>query len=153
MNENDHHPLWLHCIHVIKSTSMNYIWIHLYRSHYIHGWKWPSSIWSHCIRVIKSASIKLEIKAKKSRMWKNCPLMFEYTCIGLITFTVENDHHPYGYICLGPWIAQVLVIHHGFLIYLHRNAIISGWVQAKQSWVSTLVYIKHSVGRKKIVMW
>jgi hypothetical protein len=22
MNENDNHPLWLHCIHVINSTSM-----------------------------------------------------------------------------------------------------------------------------------
>jgi hypothetical protein len=44
--------------------------------------------------------MKLEIKAKKSRMWKNCLLMFEYTCIGLITFMVENDHHPYGYICI-----------------------------------------------------
>ncbi len=100
MNENDHHPLWLHCTHVIKSTSMNYVWVHLYRSHYIHGWKWPSSIWLHCIRVIKSASMKLEIKAKKSRMWKNCPVMLEYTCMGLITFMVENDHHPYGCICI-----------------------------------------------------
>jgi hypothetical protein len=26
--------------------------------------------------------------------------MFEYTCIGLITFMVENDYHPYGCICI-----------------------------------------------------
>ncbi len=75
MDKNGHHPLWLHCIHIIKSTSMKleakvnkiknvkesptYVWILVHGgmevqnfiyyddswySHYIHEWKWPSSI-------------------------------------------------------------------------------------------------------------